>query len=157
MSDQPVVLYDTTLRDGTQGEGVSYTVDDKVAVARRLDEFGVAVIEGGWPGSNPRDASFFEVAANETAEVIRPRLSVPSLINLRDLLRGEPKDYLYITWRPDARRVRHAPKGNTLRRSGLVHLFECISPPAYSVSHHPFVYAAPYTKRTVWSASKSLA
>lgn len=55
-----VALYDTTLRDGTQGEGVSFTSDDKVAVARRLDAFGMDLIEGGWPGSNPRDAEFFE-------------------------------------------------------------------------------------------------
>ena len=59
-SARSIEIYDTTLRDGTQGEGVSYTVRDKIAVARRLDEFGVAVIEGGWPGSNPRDAAFFD-------------------------------------------------------------------------------------------------
>jgi 2-isopropylmalate synthase len=55
-----VELYDTTLRDGTQGEGVSFTSDDKVAVAQRLDAFGIDLIEGGWPGSNPKDADFFE-------------------------------------------------------------------------------------------------
>jgi 2-isopropylmalate synthase len=55
-----IALYDTTLRDGTQGEGVSFTSEDKVAVARRLDAFGMDLIEGGWPGSNPRDAEFFE-------------------------------------------------------------------------------------------------
>ena len=55
-----VELYDTTLRDGTQGQGVSFTSDDKVAVARKLDAFGIDLIEGGWPGSNPRDVAFFE-------------------------------------------------------------------------------------------------
>ena len=55
-----IALYDTTLRDGTQAEGVSFTSDDKIAVARRLDAFGMDTIEGGWPGSNPRDAEFFE-------------------------------------------------------------------------------------------------
>ena len=55
-----IEVYDTTLRDGTQGIGVSFTSDDKVAVALRLDAFKVDLIEGGWPGSNPRDASFFE-------------------------------------------------------------------------------------------------
>jgi 2-isopropylmalate synthase len=54
-----IELYDTTLRDGTQGEGVSFTSDDKVAIARRLDAFGIDLIEGGWPGSNPRDVDFF--------------------------------------------------------------------------------------------------
>ncbi len=55
-----IEVYDTTLRDGTQGIGVSFTSDDKVAIARRLDAFRVDLIEGGWPGSNPRDARFFE-------------------------------------------------------------------------------------------------
>ena len=54
-----IEIYDTTLRDGTQGTGFSLTSDDKVAVAKRLDAFGVDVIEGGWPGSNPKDVDFF--------------------------------------------------------------------------------------------------
>ena len=55
----PVLLYDTTLRDGTQREGLSLSVDDKVKIARALDRLGVHYIEGGWPGSNPKDAEFF--------------------------------------------------------------------------------------------------
>ena len=55
-------LFDTTLRDGTQREGLSLSCDDKIRVAHRLDELGVAFIEGGWPGSNPKDAEFFERA-----------------------------------------------------------------------------------------------
>jgi 2-isopropylmalate synthase len=58
-----VSLYDTTLRDGTQGTGISFSVLDKIRVAERLDAFGVDYIEGGWPGSNPKDAEFFEAAA----------------------------------------------------------------------------------------------
>ncbi len=54
-----VRLYDTTLRDGTQGEGVSFSVKDKIKIAQRLDELGVDYIEGGWPGSNPKDIEFF--------------------------------------------------------------------------------------------------
>jgi 2-isopropylmalate synthase len=57
-------LYDTTLRDGTQREGVSLSVDDKLRVARRMDELGVAYIEGGWPGANPKDTEFFARAAD---------------------------------------------------------------------------------------------
>jgi len=53
------LLYDTTLRDGTQGEGVNLSVEDKLRIAHRLDEFGMHYIEGGWPGSNPKDAEFF--------------------------------------------------------------------------------------------------
>jgi 2-isopropylmalate synthase len=55
-------LYDTTLRDGSQGEGVSFTVRDKLVVTEKLDELGVRFVEGGWPGSNPRDAEYFEAA-----------------------------------------------------------------------------------------------
>ena len=60
-----IKLYDTTLRDGTQGEGVSLSCDDKLRIARKLDEFGMAYIEGGWPGSNPKDMEFFERAQHE--------------------------------------------------------------------------------------------
>ncbi len=63
---KPVTIYDTTLRDGTQGTGISFSVLDKIRVAEKLDEFGVDFIEGGWPGSNPRDVAFFtEAAARE--------------------------------------------------------------------------------------------
>jgi 2-isopropylmalate synthase len=54
-----IVLYDTTLRDGTQCEGISFSCNDKLKIARKLDEFGIHYIEGGWPGSNPKDAEFF--------------------------------------------------------------------------------------------------
>ncbi len=57
-----VQIYDTTLRDGTQREGISLSCEDKLRIARRLDELGVSFIEGGWPGSNPKDAEFFERA-----------------------------------------------------------------------------------------------
>ncbi|WP_158735236.1 citramalate synthase [Alteribacillus sp. YIM 98480] len=57
-----VKLYDTTLRDGTQGEGISLSVDDKIKIANKLDQMGVHYIEGGWPGSNPKDLNFFERA-----------------------------------------------------------------------------------------------
>jgi len=55
-----VLLYDTTLRDGTQREGLSISCNDKIKIAKRLDEFGIHYIEGGWPGSNPKDVEFFE-------------------------------------------------------------------------------------------------
>jgi 2-isopropylmalate synthase len=58
-------LYDTTLRDGAQREGISYSVTDKLAVARLLDELGVGFIEGGWPGAMPKDTEFFAKAASE--------------------------------------------------------------------------------------------
>jgi len=55
-----VFVYDTTLRDGTQREGISLSCDDKLRIAQRLDDLGVTYIEGGWPGSNPKDVEFFE-------------------------------------------------------------------------------------------------
>jgi 2-isopropylmalate synthase len=57
-----VFLYDTTLRDGTQREGLSLSVDDKLRITKELDGFGIDYIEGGWPGSNPKDAEFFQRA-----------------------------------------------------------------------------------------------
>ncbi len=58
-----VQLYDTTLRDGTQGQGISLSMNDKLVIADRLDQFGIGMIEGGWPGSNPKDIDFFQAAA----------------------------------------------------------------------------------------------
>ena len=57
-----IKLFDTTLRDGTQGEGLSLSVDDKLKIARLLDQFGMHFIEGGWPASNPKDSEFFRRA-----------------------------------------------------------------------------------------------
>jgi len=60
MDEDGVLLYDTTLRDGAQSEGISLSVDDKVKITRLLDRVGVHYVEGGWPGSNPKDAEYFE-------------------------------------------------------------------------------------------------
>src|ERR1039457_4906840 len=57
-----VEIYDTTLRDGSQGEGINFSVADKLRIAEKLDAFGVHYIEGGWPGSNPKDIEFFAQA-----------------------------------------------------------------------------------------------
>ena len=66
MAKTKVQLYDTTLRDGTQAEGFTLSVDDKLKVLSALDSLGVHFIEGGWPGSNPRDEEFFERAKDVT-------------------------------------------------------------------------------------------
>ncbi len=60
-----ITTFDTTLRDGTQGEAVSFSVEDKLIIARKLDELGIDYIEGGWPGSNPKDKEFFARAKHE--------------------------------------------------------------------------------------------
>src|SRR4029077_9081359 len=57
-----IQTFDTTLRDGTQGEAVSFSVDDKLVIAQKLDELGIDYIEGGWPNSNPKDKDFFQRA-----------------------------------------------------------------------------------------------
>src|SRR5262245_23691495 len=93
-----IKIYDTTLRDGTQGEGVSFSVEDKLMIARKLDELGVDYIEGGWPGSNVKDAEFFHKArslglshARLTAfgSTCHPRNSAEDDPNLRALLESE--------------------------------------------------------------------
>ena len=65
MQTPPVWLYDTTLRDGSQGEGVNFSCEDKLRISRKLDEVGVHYIEGGWPGSNPKDIEYYQRARRE--------------------------------------------------------------------------------------------
>src|SRR5690606_21941184 len=91
-----VEVFDTTLRDGLQVEGVSATVDDKLRIAEQLDHLGVHFIEGGWPGANPKDIEFFARAAREldltTSTFVafgstrRPRGKVDDDPTLRNLL-----------------------------------------------------------------------
>lgn len=59
MDAQTIWLYDTTLRDGAQREGLSLSLEDKLRIARQLDRLGIPFIEGGWPGANPKDVQFF--------------------------------------------------------------------------------------------------
>jgi 2-isopropylmalate synthase len=78
-----IQIYDTTLRDGAQGEGVSFSLEDKILIARRLDELGFDFVEGGYPLSNPKDAEFFQRLAAEPLKrsklcafgITRPRCS----------------------------------------------------------------------------------
>ena len=117
MSDHRTIeLFDSTLRDGTQGEGVNLSVDDKLHIAQRLDEFGIGVLEGGWPGSNPRDQEFFARARNMTwqqakicafGSTARTIEGVTSDPNLNALLKAETEVVSIFgkTWRL------HAEKG----------------------------------------------
>jgi len=98
MNTPPVAIYDTTLRDGTQGTGISLSVLDKLRIAEKLDEFGVQYIEGGWPGSNPKDAEFFAEARKQrwrTAKIAafgstrRANLAVEDDPQVRALLDAE--------------------------------------------------------------------
>lgn len=92
-----VEIYDTTLRDGSQGEGISYSVKDKLRIAEKLDQLGVAFIEGGWPGSNPKDQQFFREAKKirfKTAKLAafgstrRAGIKASEDTNLRDLVKS---------------------------------------------------------------------
>ncbi|MDR2846698.1 MAG: citramalate synthase, partial [Candidatus Methanoplasma sp.] len=60
---ETVIIYDTTLRDGAQSEGISFSTEDKLDILKKLDEFGVGFVEGGWPGANPKDDEFFKRAS----------------------------------------------------------------------------------------------
>ena len=61
-----VELYDTTLRDGAQGTGFSYSIEDRLRILHKLDQLGVPFVEGGWPGANPRETEFFRLATSVT-------------------------------------------------------------------------------------------
>ncbi|NWJ45596.1 MAG: citramalate synthase [Chloroflexi bacterium] len=76
LEDNRIVVYDTTLRDGSQGEGLSFSVEDKLNLAKKLDEMlGLAYIEAGWPGSNPKDEEFFARAAAGELQLKNAKLS----------------------------------------------------------------------------------
>lgn len=73
MTKKKIYIYDTTLRDGSQGEGISFSVQDKILIAKKIDELGFDYIEGGWPGANPKDIEFFQEIKKERlkhAEVV---------------------------------------------------------------------------------------
>lgn len=95
-----VQLYDTTLRDGSQGEGISYSVMDKMLIARELDKLGVHYIEGGWPGSNPKDMEFYLKMAKSNLKnsrlvafgsTRRPHITAAEDTNLKGLLKSQAK------------------------------------------------------------------
>src|SRR5512140_3536580 len=98
MKARDVSIYDTTLRDGTQGEHINFSAEEKLRIALRLDEMGFHYIEGGWPGSNPKDARFFAMAkepsfrhARLTAfgSTCKPGLRPENCRNLKALLKAE--------------------------------------------------------------------
>jgi len=69
--EKQVLIYDTTLRDGTQGEQISFSAEEKLRIAQKLADLGIQYIEGGWPGSNPRDMRFFRMAQEANFETTR--------------------------------------------------------------------------------------
>jgi len=96
-----IKLYDTTLRDGSQGEGISFSATDKIRIAKKLDFLGVHYIEGGWPGSNPKDMEFFKEirhARLKKSEVVafgstrRPKVSPEKDDNLKAFLKAKTRN-----------------------------------------------------------------
>src|ERR1035437_9277246 len=94
-----VKLYDTTLRDGTQAEDISFLVEDKLRIAHKLDDIGIPYIEGGWPGSNPKDVAFFKEVKKEKrvhakiaafGSTRRAKLTPDKDQNIRTLVQAEP-------------------------------------------------------------------
>ncbi|HHX21394.1 MAG TPA: citramalate synthase, partial [Clostridiales bacterium] len=71
MKKEKILIFDSTLRDGAQGEGISYSVSDKLSIVRALDDFGVDYIEAGNPGSNPKDIAFFREVRGDTLKHAR--------------------------------------------------------------------------------------
>ena len=80
---EQIVLYDTTLRDGTQGENISFSAKEKIQIAKSLDDFGIHYIEGGWPGSNPRDMEFFDLAQKKKFVITSYSIHYTKLYELR--------------------------------------------------------------------------
>jgi len=89
-------IYDTTLRDGCQAEDISLTLEDKLRITERLDDFGIAYVEGGWPGSNPRDEAYFDVRFQGASESI---VSRPGMPERTVILYTFSKKYAMTGWR----------------------------------------------------------
>ncbi len=112
-----VAIYDTTLRDGTQREGISLSVEDKLKIARLLDNLGVAYIEGGWPGSNPKDAEFFR-----RAEEIRFQSARLAAFGMTCRVGGNPADDANIRALLDA----HTPVVTVVGKTSMLHVEEVL-------------------------------
>ena len=121
-----VQLYDTTLRDGAQREGISFTVEDKLRIATRLDVFGIDFIEGGWPGANPKDDEFFAKAKSLAlshalltafGSTRRPNTRAEDDPNLRALLEAGTKVVTLVgkSWEHHVTQVLETTLGENLR------------------------------------------
>ncbi|MFQ3573183.1 MAG: citramalate synthase, partial [Thermodesulfovibrionales bacterium] len=95
-----IEIYDTTLRDGSQAEEISFSVEDKLRITEKLNELGVHYIEGGWPGSNPKDAEYFKKAkklklTNATITAFgsthKPRIKVEDDSNIKALIESQAR------------------------------------------------------------------
>ncbi len=112
-----IQIYDTTLRDGTQSEGFNLSANDKVRIAHKLDELGVAFIEGGWPGSNPKDVEFFERARD-----MQWKNSLIAAFGSTCRVKGGPEDDANIKALIDS----HTPVCTIFGKSSTLHVKEVL-------------------------------
>ena len=164
---EPVLLYDTTLRDGTQGENINFSVEDKLEIAKQLDAFGIHYIEGGWPGSNPKDMQFFEMAARTSFKHARitafgstrkPGIAPADDPNLNALIDSETPAVAIFgkTWDLHVQQV----MGNTLEenlamiRESIAYLKDRGREVVYDAEHFFDGYRAnaDYAMETLWAA-----
>lgn len=165
-----VFIYDTTLRDGTQGEGISLSVEDKVKIAQRLDHLGVAYIEGGWPASNPKDMEFFRRARKmpwKNAKIAafgstcRPGSAACEDANLRALVEsGAPVATIFgKTWDFHVTTALKTTLEENLRliRDSITYLKESGMEVIFDAEHFYDGYAAnpEYAKETILTAEKA--
>jgi 2-isopropylmalate synthase len=126
MTKNKVYIYDTTLRDGSQSEGIAYSVRDKIRIAKRLDQFGIDFIEGGWPFSNPKDKEFFDYFKNKKLSKAKlvafgstryPNTKASQDKNLNALLKSGV-DYITIfgkSWKLHVKEVLRVPLSENLK------------------------------------------
>ncbi|NOX60318.1 MAG: citramalate synthase [Planctomycetes bacterium] len=162
-----IELYDTTLRDGTQGEGISLTLQDKLRITSLLDSFGIHLIEGGWPGSNPKDAEYF-VAVHELkltrariaafGSTCRPKLAPEDDANLAALVESQaPVTTIFgKSWTRHVTQVLHTDLDNNLRiiRESVAFLIEADREVIYDAEHFfdGFVEDQTYAIKTLQAA-----
>lgn len=165
-----VVLYDTTLRDGTQAEDISLSVEDKVRIALALDELGIHYVEGGWPGSNPRDIEFFKKMSKvklKSATLVsfgstrRPRKRAGADANLRALLKsGTPAVTLFgKSWKLHVRKAIRVSLDENLEMifDSVKYLKKRVDTVFYDAEHFfdGFAEDPEYALKTLWAAEEA--
>ncbi len=163
-----ILLYDTTLRDGTQAEDISFQVEDKVRIAKCLDDLRIDYIEGGWPGSNPKDITFFQAIQNETllhskiaafGSTRRARITPAEDNNIQMLIEAKP-DVVTIfgkTWDFHVREALRISLDENLEliNDSLVYLKERVAEVIYDAEHFFDGYKSnpEYALKTVQAAA----
>ncbi|MDA3901959.1 MAG: citramalate synthase [Desulfuromusa sp.] len=163
-----ILLYDTTLRDGTQAEDISFQVEDKVRIAKQLDDLGIDYIEGGWPGSNPKDITFFQAIQNVTlnhskiaafGSTRRARVTPAEDNNIQMLIEAKPDTVTIFgkTWDFHVREALRISLEENLEliNDSLVYLKERVSEVIYDAEHFFDGYKADpeYALKTLQAAA----